>query len=215
MNRVWQLERETFEDTPGYVFASINDVVAPSDDRSAMQPEVQQQIPGIRTDLDYFDDLEIRSLVQHGYCVARKTCRSSAELSGSDLPDGPPWDPIPDNRSTRISFSRGASEPVAWARALQKSSKRRIWSSMFSLTDWPTYVWAPLIIFLLFGGPYVFLMAQRTAQRNEIVLAAASQAKQIEVKISSAVRSLRADASFMSTLPPIQGIIDAQKGLGD
>ncbi len=212
MNRVWQLERETFEGTPGFVFASINDFVAPSEDSSAMQPEVQQQVPGIRTDLDRFDDLEIRSLVQHGYCVARKTLRSRVEFAGSDLPDGPPWDPRPENRSTPTSFIRGASEPVAMARALQRSSKRRIWSGMLSLGDWPTYIWAPVIFFLLFGGPYLFVAAQRTAQRNETVLAAASQAKQIGVRIASASGSLRADASFMSTLPPIQGIIDTRMG---
>ena len=81
---------------------------------------------------------------------------------------------------------------------------------MLSLGDWPTYIWAPLIIFLLFGGPYLFVVAQRTAQRNETVLAAASQAKQIGVRIASATGSLRADASFMSSLPPIQGIIDTE-----
>jgi len=211
MDRVWQLEKETFEDTPGFLFASINDAVAPSEDRFAMHPEVQRQVARIRTDLDYFDDLEIRSLAQHGYCVARKMCRSNPEFFGNDLPDGPSWDPIADVQPTPVSVPGRASEPIAWARRLQKSSRRRVWSTMFSLRDWPTYVWAPLILLLLFGGPYIFLAAQRTAQRNEAVLTAVSQAKQIEVQITSAVRTLQADASFMSQLPPIQGIIDARK----
>jgi predicted acylesterase/phospholipase RssA len=211
MNRVWQLERETFDDTPGFFFASINDVVSPSRDRYALHPEVQQQVNGVRTDLDYFNDLEIRSLAQHGYCVARNTCRSSPESFGNDLPDGPPWDPIADSRSTSVAFAGGVSESIQCARKLQKSSKRRIWSAMFSLSDWPTYVWIPLILLLLFGGPYSYMAANRKARRNETVLTATHQAKQIEVQITSAVRTLHADATFMSTLPPIQGIIDARK----
>jgi predicted acylesterase/phospholipase RssA len=214
MDRVWQLEKETFKDVPGFVFASINDVVMPSEDRFAISPVVQQQVARVRTDLDYFDDLEIRSLAQHGYCVARKTCRSNPEFFGNDLPDGPSWDPTTDVQSNPESVPGRASESIAWARRLQKSSRRKIWSTMFSFRDWPTYVWVPLILLLLFGGPYIFFASQRTAQRNETVLTAVSQGKQIEVQITAAVRSLQADASFMSELPPIQGIIDAKKRLG-
>ncbi|NOY40704.1 MAG: hypothetical protein GXP26_02545 [Planctomycetes bacterium] len=215
MDRVWQLEKETFENLPGCLFASINDTVSPSEDRSALPMGIQRQVSRIRTDLDYFDDLEIRSLAQHGYCVARRTCRSNPECFGNDLPSGSQWDLINDSHESSHSLLGIISEPIAAARKLQKSSKRRIWSSMFSLNDWPTYVWIPLIILLLFGGPYLYLTAQHTAQRNETVSTAMSQAKQIEVQITSAVRSLRADAAFMSTLPPIQEIIDARKKVAE
>lgn len=211
MDRVWQLEKETFENLPGCLFASINDTVSPSEDRSALPMAIQRQVSRIRTDMDYFDDLEIRSLARHGYCVARQTCRSNPECFGNDFPNGPPWDLIDDTHESSHSLLGLISEPIAAARKLQKSSKRRIWSTMFSLSDWPTYVWIPLITLLLFGGPYLYLTAQRTAQRNETVSMALSQAKQIEVQITSVVRSLRSDAAFMSTLPPIQEIIDARK----
>ena len=160
----------------------------------------------VRTDLDYFDDLEIRSLAQHGYCVARKTCRSNPQLLGHHDPDGPPWDPIANGQST------SSPQPITWARTLQTSSKRRVWSSLLSLSDWPTYVWIPLILALLFGGPFAYMAAHHRAQRNEAVMGATSQAKQIEVQITSAVRTLRADAGFMAALPPIQAIIDTRKG---
>jgi predicted acylesterase/phospholipase RssA len=211
MNRVWQLEKETFQNTPGCVFVDINDVVSQSEDRWAMQPVVQNEVMRIRTDLDYFNDLEIRSLVKHGYCVARKTCRANPKSLGNSLPEGPSWDPVVDSGSTSGSFPDVTSEPVASARMLQKSAKRRIWSSMFSLRDWPTYVLVPLILLLLFGGPYLFIKSQRTAQRNETVLTATSQVMQIEVQIASAIESLKAASTFMSELPPIQEIIDARK----
>lgn len=211
MDRVWQLERETFDEMPGCIFASINDVVSPSEDRYALHPEVQHQVMRVRTDLDYFNDLEIQSLAQHGYCVARKTCRSNPESFGSDLPSGPSWNPIAANQSTPVSLTERTSQSIEIARQLQKSSRRRIWSSMLSLSDWPTYVWIPLILLFLVGGPSLYIASNRKARRNETVLTATSQAKQIEVQIAAAVRTLRADATFMSTLPPIQGIIAARQ----
>src|SRR5262245_31770200 len=80
MDRVWQLETENFKGAPGFIFARVVDVVEPEEDPSALHPEIQRRLPYIRTDLDRFSDLEISSLVRHGYCVARKTCRSKPEL---------------------------------------------------------------------------------------------------------------------------------------
>ena len=94
MDRVWQLENETFKDTPGFFFARITDFVDPEQDPTALHPEVQRQLPSIRTDLDRFSDVEISSLVRQGYCVGRKTCLAHPEMFGSDLPVNPPWDPI-------------------------------------------------------------------------------------------------------------------------
>ena len=75
MDRVWQLENETFQGTPGFVFAPVKEVVEPAEDPTALHPEIQRQAANIRTDLDRFSLLEISSLVRHGYCVGRKTCR--------------------------------------------------------------------------------------------------------------------------------------------
>ncbi len=76
MDRVWQLENETFKDTTGFVFARITEVVQPQDDPTALHPEIQRHTAKIRTDLDRFSPLEISSLVRHGYCVGRKACRA-------------------------------------------------------------------------------------------------------------------------------------------
>jgi len=52
MDRVWQLENETFGDAAGFTFAPITDVIDPKEDPTALHPEVQRQLPRIRTDLD-------------------------------------------------------------------------------------------------------------------------------------------------------------------
>src|SRR4029077_19509588 len=83
MDRVWQLESETFKDAAGFKFARITDVVEPEEDATALHPEIQRQLPTIRTDLDRFSPLEIETLVRHGYCVGRKACRSLPGVFGA------------------------------------------------------------------------------------------------------------------------------------
>ena len=158
MNRVWQLEQETFRNTPGLVFVPITEVVEPSQDPTAMHPEIQRQLANIRTDLDRFSVLEISCLVRHGYCVGRKACGERPDLFGSDLPRNPPWDPmVPAPRSveradlmaTRIGdHSRAPVAATVEARTLQASAIRRIWSSLFDRRDWTSYVYLPLLAVL-------------------------------------------------------------------
>src|SRR5262249_672631 len=50
MDRVWQLENETLKDTSGFAFARITEVIEPKDDPTALHPEIQRQLPSIRTD---------------------------------------------------------------------------------------------------------------------------------------------------------------------
>src|ERR1043165_2989787 len=95
MDRVWQLETENFQDTFGFVFARITDVVGLGEDPTALHPEVQRQVANIRTDLDAFSPLEISCLIRQGYCTGRKACRSRPDMFGTELPSNPPWDPIP------------------------------------------------------------------------------------------------------------------------
>src|SRR5262245_25106720 len=131
MDRVWQLEMETFLGTPGFVFAAMTDVVEPADDPTALHPEIQRQVARVRTDLDRFSDLEISSLVRHGYCIGRKACRAHPELFGTELPASPPWDPIPGARDSAAAVSatartsnppRGPTPPTVEARTLQASA---------------------------------------------------------------------------------------------
>ncbi|HEV3023689.1 MAG TPA: patatin-like phospholipase family protein, partial [Pirellulales bacterium] len=113
MDRVWQLETETFQGTPGFVFAPITELVRPSEDATALHPEIQRQVANIRTDLDGFSPLEISNLVRHGYCVARKACRARPDLFGAELPGGAPWDPLPQSHddAPRIALTSHADGP--------------------------------------------------------------------------------------------------------
>ena len=142
MDRVWQLESETFKGAGGFVFAPITDVVDYSEDPTAPHPELQRQAANIRTDLDAFSPLEISSLVRHGYCIGRKACRSRPDLFGGNLPDGAPWDPLPQRPDPAPASEAGPAGPVPRTQPADSQAApvrsvrrprivRRIWQSLF------------------------------------------------------------------------------------
>ncbi|MGE5801152.1 MAG: patatin-like phospholipase family protein [Gemmatimonadota bacterium] len=184
MDRVWQLETETFKGTPGFVFARVVEVVKPGEDATAVHPEIQRRLPKIRTDLDRFSTLEIRSLVQHGYCVARKVCRSRPELFGADLPASAPWDPLPEQQSVPPAPAgapvpdrpQGAGASVTSdARALQKSAIRRIWSTLLDFRDWTSFLYVPLLVPILVVLPYVSIKFYRHARAMNVIVESLTQ----------------------------------------
>jgi hypothetical protein len=200
MDRVWQLEIETFHNAPGFVFAPITDVVEPTDDPTALHPEVQRQAAHVRTDLDRFSILEISTLVRHGYCVGRKACRARPDLFGAELPGNAPWDPVPDARgarpsvppSTRTSLlpislrGRGVKvEPAAAtveARALQGSALRRIWSTLWDSRDWISYLYVPIIVPILILLPYfVGRLYQRVHRDSQLANSLAQGSRDLEI----------------------------------
>jgi predicted acylesterase/phospholipase RssA len=190
MDRVWQLEIETFRDAPGFVFAPMTDVVDPAEDPTALHPEIQRQVARIRTDLDRFSPLEVSSLVRHGYCVGRKACRAHPDLFGADLPANAPWDPIPEPRAaapagSQVAHPDGAARApnaaTADARALQGSAFRRIWSTLLDRRDWVSYVYVPIILPMLFLLPYVaFTAYHRSHQYNRLVKSFAQGTNDLE-----------------------------------
>jgi hypothetical protein len=154
MERVWELENETFQGTPGFVFAPIAEMVDHGEDPTALHPEIQREVVHIRTDLDRFSSLEISSLIRHGYCVARKICRQHPDLFGADLPGNSPWDPL-DKTPEAIAavpvasrFDEPSGEPsqaTAEAQPLRVSTARRIWKKFLSTEPSPTTVKARLL----------------------------------------------------------------------
>lgn len=176
MDRVWQLESENFQDTFGFVFARITDVVGAHEDGTALHPEVQRQTANIRTDLDAFSLLEMSSLIRHGYCIGRKACRSRADLFGPKLPDNPPWDPIASagmaqnvplvsRLAARLDGSiHETTSSTVQARLLQASASRRIWSRLLNLRDWTSYVYVPFIVLLLMA-PFFLLDSYQQSRR--------------------------------------------------
>jgi predicted acylesterase/phospholipase RssA len=190
MDRVWQLEKETFYGTPGFVFAPVTDVVEPTEDATALHPEIQRQTANIRTDLDRFSPLEISSLVRHGYCVGRRACRGRPDLFGTDLPSNEPWDPIraaerepPSSLATnRIATPlRGSADETTEARKLQASALRRIWSTLLDYRDWTSYVYVPILVPILILLPYFIVKSYQRSQRiNQIVESLAQGSRDLQ-----------------------------------
>ncbi|MGH7171623.1 MAG: patatin-like phospholipase family protein [Gemmataceae bacterium] len=191
MDRVWQLETETFQDTPGFVFAPITEVVEAAEDPTALHPEIQRQVANIRTDIDRFSLLEISSLVRHGYGVGRKACRARPDLFGADLPGNVPWDPIAGSRGAAPSAPVGtrldgsAREPAAVtveARTLQASALRRIWSTLLDYRDWVSYLYVPLLVPVLALLPYLVVKSYQRSQRmNQLVESLAQGSHDFEI----------------------------------
>jgi predicted acylesterase/phospholipase RssA len=196
MDRVWQLESEAFHGTPGFVFVPITDIVWPEDDPTALHPIIQRQLANVRTDLDRFSDLEISGLVQHGYCVARKACRSRPDLFGEELPKDYPWDPnrktdgAPVTEPSATAFARllrwlppverngDKSAPAGdtlKARTLQGSAVRRIWSRTLDYRDWVSYIYVPIIIPLMILLPYFTYRAYQHSSNVNLLIESLSQ----------------------------------------
>jgi hypothetical protein len=183
MDRVWQLELENFQDTFGFVFAPITDVVGPHEDSTALHAEVQRQVANIRTDLDAFSPLEISCLIRQGYCIGRKACRSRTDLFGTELPSDPPWDPVPPASiprnappASRPDKSNPETSPsTILARQLQASASRRIWSTLLSFRDWTSFLYIPLLLLLLLV-PYFLIDSYQQSRRLSRLIESISRA---------------------------------------
>ena len=186
-DRVGQLEQQKFQSDPRFLFVAALDQVDPRDDPTALPPVIQSEVALIRTDLDRFSPLEITALVQHGYCVARKQCRTRPDIYGSNLPTSPPWDPMKGFDKTVSQHamkapsegdrSRDDSPPVTalvtrQAQQLRESAGRRVWSTLLDLRDWPTYIYIPLLVLLLGVLPVQAYRYRRQANTNATIVKA-------------------------------------------
>jgi len=140
MDRVWQLETETFRDTPGFAFARITEIIDPEQDPTALHPEVQRQLPTIRTDLDRFSQVEISSLMRHGYCVGRKTIRTHPEVFGSESLDSAAFAPKSETGAATLAIP--SVSPMFPVQAEPKmpsayaSAARRMWNTLRDYRAW-------------------------------------------------------------------------------
>jgi predicted acylesterase/phospholipase RssA len=215
MDRVWQLETDTFTGTPGFVFAPISRVVDPDGDPTALHPEVQRMAADIRTDLDRFSPLEISALVRHGYCVGRSTCRSRPDLFGEALPVGMPWDPVAsvkDKGAKAVSVSPPAKRPSAapeteQSRLLQQSARRRLWSTLLDYRDWTSFLYVPLLVPILVVLPYYGVKWYHQAQVAQRLIEGMAQSNQDYAVISKLLQE--------GPVPPFEGMpAEEQRELG-
>jgi predicted acylesterase/phospholipase RssA len=188
MDRVWQLENETFHDTPGFVFARITDLVDRDRDPTALHLEIQRQLQSVRTDLDRFSPMEISYLVRQGYSIGRNTCRDHPEVFGTELPTNAPWDPLPEAKFVGTgaegnpTANRIAPAAVTRvARTLHKSAVRRIWRNLLDYRDWVSYLYVPILIPILVLLPYFVAQSYQRSQRvNQIVESLAQGSRDVE-----------------------------------
>ena len=191
MDRVWQLEKEIFGAAEGFLFTPIYRMVEPEEDPTAPEPVVQRQIVGMRTDLDRFSTAEIRGLVRHGYCVARQACRSRPDVFGRDLPDGPPWDPVPEpprKLARLLGRDRPASEATALARELQGSAARRIFSTLLDRKDAMTSVFLPFMLAVILAGPYLLYRTYVSTRNVRQALGLVAEGNPDEARLLALVR---------------------------
>ena len=189
MDRVYQLEMGSFERSSGSLFIPITQIVSQGQDPYAPHPEIQRQAALIRTDMDRFTDLEVSTLVQHGYCVARQRCCNIQGHVSTSKSTGKPWNPV--EVSPRGS-RRKNSEPLSLndestaletAQWLKKSASRHVFSTLLAVKDWPSYIWAPLFLAIVFTLPYMLYRSQRIATQQAYVLEAVSKTSPLYKKI--------------------------------
>lgn len=185
MDRVWQLEVDTFTGTPGFVFAPISRCIEPEEDPTAAHPEIQRRAAEIRTDLDRFSPLEISALIRHGYCVGRSACRSRPDLFGTEVPADPPWDPMAVATDTLHEIAPtmpAVVPPIApvtqQSRTLQKSAVRRIWSTLLDYRDWISYIYVPILVPILLVMPYYGVKWYRQSQINQQLVESMARSNQ-------------------------------------
>lgn len=128
----WLSHRHKKHDFAYVGITEATDSIAPG----TLPPAVQRRARGIRTDLDAFTDLEISTLIQHGYGVARKKLIEKGWITGN-APHCK-WFPVQVN----------SMEADSWAELLRKSGKRRI-LPLFSLRDWPLWAATGVLVCLL------------------------------------------------------------------
>ncbi|MFC1597726.1 patatin-like phospholipase family protein [Planctomycetota bacterium] len=178
-DRVSQLEREHFGKQGEFAFLPIIETVDPSEDPTALHPVVQAEVQSIRTDLDRFSAQEVNALAQHGYEVARKVCRKNRTLGDAEIPDAPPWAPIPESDLTthKVEDARPfqPSGATRLSRQIRKSSRRRVWTTLLDWRDWPSYLYVAIAFVLLFYLPLqVYQLYRKSEMQERIIKAIAS-----------------------------------------
>jgi predicted acylesterase/phospholipase RssA len=172
-DRVGQLERENFSTQPGFLFIPITATVDAESDPTTLHPVVQAEVQSIRTDLDRFTPTEINALVMHGYEVARKVYRGHCGTASGSVSATPPWAPLPEavaSRNRTPTGSAATAPATQMARTLRQSSDRKVWSTLLSVSDWPSYVYVALAGLVFLYLPYQVYQLYRRAQVQAAVI---------------------------------------------
>jgi predicted acylesterase/phospholipase RssA len=115
-------------------FAQLATEVHPHEDPNALHLNVQRAAKSIRTDLDRFSDVEVRTLVAHGYCVGRYVLKDLCKETKPEVLKGPLWIPkAVQEKPGVIEKVRGDHKAVLEAKRLLSSARVRL--RIFSFKD--------------------------------------------------------------------------------
>jgi len=116
-------------------FAQLATEVHPHEDPYALHLNVQRAAKSIRTDLDKFSNVEVRTLVAHGYCVARYVLKDLYAKTNPQVADKPLWIPECVQEKPRALEKKMSADhkAVITARKLLRSARVRL--HFFSLRD--------------------------------------------------------------------------------
>jgi hypothetical protein len=114
----------------------------------------------------------------HGYEVARKVYRDHFKTTTGPVSNSPPWAPLPEAGAIRNVPQTGAA-PTApatlMARTLRRSSGRKVWSTLLSARDWPSYLYIALAGIVFLYLPYqVYQLYRRTQVQATVIDSIAS-----------------------------------------
>jgi predicted acylesterase/phospholipase RssA len=133
MKRLSRLTWDYLTGLQSHAFVSVN---ISSSTASSQRRQQERAIKNMRTDLDAFTDLEVESLLKHGYAVTRDALLGVGWI-GEDAPDSP-WSPV----------KTSDQDAAAQVDALARSCKRR-WSPLFFGFDDPFTWWLLLMLVTL------------------------------------------------------------------
>ena len=116
-------------------FAQLATEVHPQEDPHALHLNVQRAAKSIRTDLDKFSDVEVRTLVAHGYCVGRYVLKDLYAETKPEVTDKPLWIPecVQEKQGALEKKVSADHKAVVTARRLLRSARVRL--HFFSLRD--------------------------------------------------------------------------------
>jgi predicted acylesterase/phospholipase RssA len=140
-----------------------------------LTPEMQRSVRNIRTDLDAFSELEISSLIHHGYSIANVQLASSnlitSPLSSDSKEQQHTWKYLGEQRATGKQFEI-------------EDAKRRRWK-LFSPRDPAS--WLLVLVLLtwlaLVSSPGIYLTVQAYMTRRNLAAMARYNFCTVEVKV--------------------------------
>jgi len=116
-------------------FAQLAIEVHPHEDPHALHLNVQRAAKSIRTDLDKFSDVEVRTLVAHGYCVGRYVLKDLYAETKHEVLDKPLWIPESVQEKPRALEKKMSADQKAVVTARRLLRSARVQLHFFSLRD--------------------------------------------------------------------------------